>query len=1297
MTDATATPEEDCLIGDGTSYRGTVSVTESGRTCQHWDSQIPHGHDRTPANYPSSGLEQNYCRNPDGEPSGVWCYTTDPTQRWEYCDVPACSDCLIGDGTSYRGTVSVTESGRTCQHWDSQIPHGHDRTPANYPSSGLEQNYCRNPDGEPFGVWCYTTDPDQRWEYCDVPACSDTAVPTSAPGCGGILTAPPGGTVTSPNFPDVYNNDETCEWTIIVPEGSMVLLTFDSFHLEADFDFLTIYDGGSDSAAELQSLTGEGSIDPISSTANQMFLRFTSDSSLAAQGFQFSYTDCLIGDGTSYRGTVSVTESGRTCQHWDSQIPHGHDRTPANYPSSGLEQNYCRNPDGDPFGVWCYTTDPDQRWEYCDVPACSDTAVPTSAPGCGGILTAPPGGTVTSPNFPDDYNNDETCEWTIIVPEGSMVLLTFDSFHLEANFDFLTIYDGGSDSAAELQSLTGEVSIDPITSTANQMFLRFTSDFIEVAQGFQFSYTDAAGPDVTPEADCLIGDGTSYRGTVSVTESGRTCQHWDSQIPHGHDRTPANYPSSGLEQNYCRNPDGDPSGVWCYTTDPDQRWEHCDVPACSDGDCLESEHQCLDGSCIPANGWCDGVLFDCVQGEDESDCGDDGCLESERQCLDGSCITADWWCDGEYDCSQGEDESDCGGLNCYEDEFQCLNGSCISDDYWCDGEINCLQAEDELNCGGGCLESESQCSDGSCIPANWWCDGQYSDCSQGEDELECGGDSCQESERQCLDGSCILADWWCDGEYDCSQGEDESDCGVGGCQESELQCLDGSCIPEEWWCDELYDCSQGEDESDCWGAWVAKHPNWAIDATATEWPDTSGPDKVLDFEPGTFWNPINPGPWYIIFDLLMPYTLSAIGIANYGDITHDVTAFKFQTSASSHPLDWIDVLDFSESPETMPVQFSVGGFNATSRFWRLYITATGPDNWQPWLVDVGFYGMAADPGSFQCEENERQCSSGWCISPSLWCNNFYRDCPNSEDEADCGDDPGISEYTERDGTYYKVVDQAMMYYEAHQACAVDGGHLANDKTPELHDFLVSLIQGVDAGMDWWIGFHGATADGTWIWSDGTPISNCSFTNWAPGEPSRNYAEDCGHLWAGAGLQWDDTFCYMQKNFICQIGPGEENACAPHGITTEPADVSTAGAAVTTVEEHDVITVTPGGLTTEGQPDTTLLSGGLITTGQPEATMPPGGLTTEGQPEATMPPGGLTTEGQPEATMPPGGLTTEEEPDPTMPPGGPTTAGQPQTTMPPGGPTTAGQPQTTMPPRGTTGIEPMPTDDETWLT
>ena len=34
------------------------------------------------------------------------------------------------------------------------------RTPAS-----LEKNYCRNPD-EDLYAWCYTTDPDVRFEYC---------------------------------------------------------------------------------------------------------------------------------------------------------------------------------------------------------------------------------------------------------------------------------------------------------------------------------------------------------------------------------------------------------------------------------------------------------------------------------------------------------------------------------------------------------------------------------------------------------------------------------------------------------------------------------------------------------------------------------------------------------------------------------------------------------------------------------------------------------------------------------------------------------------------------------------------------------------------------------------------------------------------------------------------------------------------------------------------------------------------------------------------------------------------------
>ncbi|CAH1253114.1 PKD1L3 [Branchiostoma lanceolatum] len=90
---------------------------------------------------------------------------------------------------------------------------------------------------------------------------------------------------------------------------------------------------------------------------------------------------------------------------------------------------------------------------------------------------------------------------------------------------------------------------------------------------------------------CQVGDGVSYRGTVSLTETGKTCQRWDSQTPHGHDTTPANYPSGGLEENYCRNT-GNRTGVWCYTTDPSTRWELCDVPVCGARETLEQLRVC---------------------------------------------------------------------------------------------------------------------------------------------------------------------------------------------------------------------------------------------------------------------------------------------------------------------------------------------------------------------------------------------------------------------------------------------------------------------------------------------------------------------------------------------------------------------------------------------------------------------------------------------------------------------------------------------------------------------------------
>ena len=80
-----------------------------------------------------------------------------------------------GEAHDYQGTMDNTVSGRICQRWDSQSPHDHILTnPGWFPDSSLDAaiNYYRNPDGEGFGPWCYTSDSVIRWEYCAIDFCT---------------------------------------------------------------------------------------------------------------------------------------------------------------------------------------------------------------------------------------------------------------------------------------------------------------------------------------------------------------------------------------------------------------------------------------------------------------------------------------------------------------------------------------------------------------------------------------------------------------------------------------------------------------------------------------------------------------------------------------------------------------------------------------------------------------------------------------------------------------------------------------------------------------------------------------------------------------------------------------------------------------------------------------------------------------------------------------------------------------------------------------------------------------------
>ncbi|CAH1777804.1 unnamed protein product, partial [Owenia fusiformis] len=94
----------DCKTTDkGETYMAYTNTTLSGKTCQRWDSQTPHSHDQTDASkFPDRTIFEasNYCRNPDGKQPGPWCFTTDNSTRWEFCNIPYCDITIPKNGSS---------------------------------------------------------------------------------------------------------------------------------------------------------------------------------------------------------------------------------------------------------------------------------------------------------------------------------------------------------------------------------------------------------------------------------------------------------------------------------------------------------------------------------------------------------------------------------------------------------------------------------------------------------------------------------------------------------------------------------------------------------------------------------------------------------------------------------------------------------------------------------------------------------------------------------------------------------------------------------------------------------------------------------------------------------------------------------------------------------------------------------------------------------------------------------------------------------------------------------------------
>ena len=103
------------------------------------------------------------------------------------------------------------------------------------------------------------------------------------------------GSISTPNYPGLYNNYDSVCWAISRPVGFQVTLSFNTFQTESPYDVVRIYDGTSTNSPQLLSASGTTLPSAVTSSSNQMLIFFTSDSSAVRLGFQATFNSVFLG------------------------------------------------------------------------------------------------------------------------------------------------------------------------------------------------------------------------------------------------------------------------------------------------------------------------------------------------------------------------------------------------------------------------------------------------------------------------------------------------------------------------------------------------------------------------------------------------------------------------------------------------------------------------------------------------------------------------------------------------------------------------------------------------------------------------------------------------------------------------------------------------------------------------------------------------------------------------------------------------------------------------------------------
>nr|XP_054749539.1 mucin-2-like [Lytechinus pictus] len=275
-------------------------------------------------------------------------------------------------------------------------------------------------------------------------------------------------TVQSPNYPSNYDNNLDYSWYITAPLDHTINIEFQELYLETGYDFLRFEYESSDgysSRTSIANITGTSHPSVLICPVNNVWIRFTTDSSITKMGF-----------------SIVVTAVATTA-----------------VPTSATASTLLSSP-----------TSPLTETAGSLLPSLSTAVAEIYI-----NLTSGNSQTIQSRNYPSNYDNDIDSAWYITAPVDNTIRVDFGDFNLETNYDFLVFeYEPfpGSSSHITLANLTGTSYPSSLESPSNNLRIHFITDYSITKTGFSIGVTA-----ISTTGMLLSTGATSTSQTASLT------------------------------------------------------------------------------------------------------------------------------------------------------------------------------------------------------------------------------------------------------------------------------------------------------------------------------------------------------------------------------------------------------------------------------------------------------------------------------------------------------------------------------------------------------------------------------------------------------------------------------------------------------------------------------------------------------------------------------------------------------------------------------------------------------------